>query len=153
MDRLDQFIGRDRVTAVHASRLAGALLQAAIAANAFVLGMALQQGLLPVSVEALTQAIRLNGAAVEQNLLALAWGRRAAVDLDAGAIDADIDGAVVDDVVIAESADAEAAQGIDRAVVGDDRRAGTIAEEDNAVLGAVPADDADLATLAKAKTD
>jgi indolepyruvate ferredoxin oxidoreductase len=44
-------------------------------ANMVVLGAALQRGLLPVTVEAMEAAIRLNGAAVEQNLAALAWGR------------------------------------------------------------------------------
>jgi indolepyruvate ferredoxin oxidoreductase len=44
-------------------------------ANMIVLGAALQRGLLPVSVAALEAAIRLNGAAVQSNLAALAWGR------------------------------------------------------------------------------
>ena len=40
-------------------------------------------GLLPLSEAALTEAIRLNGVAVEQNLRAFAWGRRYAVDTEA----------------------------------------------------------------------
>ncbi len=44
-------------------------------ANMIVLGAALQRGLLPVGVEAMEAAIRLNGAAVQTNLAALAWGR------------------------------------------------------------------------------
>ncbi|MCW3013644.1 MAG: Indolepyruvate ferredoxin oxidoreductase, partial [Solirubrobacterales bacterium] len=44
-------------------------------ANMIVLGAALQQGTLPVTVEAMEAAIRLNGAAVDKNLAALAWGR------------------------------------------------------------------------------
>ncbi|MCW2998938.1 MAG: Indolepyruvate ferredoxin oxidoreductase [Solirubrobacterales bacterium] len=44
-------------------------------ANMIVLGAALQQGTLPVTVEAMEAAIRLNGAAVDRNLAALAWGR------------------------------------------------------------------------------
>ena len=44
-------------------------------ANTLALGAAYQRGLLPVSLKALEQAIRLNGAAVDKNLAALAWGR------------------------------------------------------------------------------
>ncbi|MFN8215282.1 MAG: DUF6537 domain-containing protein [Solirubrobacterales bacterium] len=42
-----------------------------------VLGAALQRGALPVSREALEEALRLNGTGVERNLAALAWGRAA----------------------------------------------------------------------------
>ncbi|MBI0434507.1 indolepyruvate ferredoxin oxidoreductase family protein [Roseomonas sp. KE0001] len=66
-----------------ATPLATGLLGEAIATNLFLLGYAWQQGLLPVGGEALRQAIRMNGAAVEMNLAAFAWGRRAALDLAA----------------------------------------------------------------------
>ena len=45
--------------------------------NTLMLGAAFQRGLLPVSAAALEQAITLNGAAVEKNLSAFAWGRAA----------------------------------------------------------------------------
>ena len=45
-------------------------------ANVALLGVALQRGLLPVTSEALSQAIEENGVAVDQNLLALEIGRR-----------------------------------------------------------------------------
>jgi indolepyruvate ferredoxin oxidoreductase len=65
---------------VDATRLATALMGDAIAANLFMLGHAWQQGLVPVSFEALMRAIELNGAAVEMNKTAFAWGRLAAID-------------------------------------------------------------------------
>jgi indolepyruvate ferredoxin oxidoreductase len=68
---------------VDATRLATALMGDAIAANLFMLGHAWQQGLVPVSFEALMRAIELNGAAVEMNKTAFAWGRLAAIDADA----------------------------------------------------------------------
>src|SRR5690606_16868347 len=67
----------------HASRLATDLVGDSIATNVLMVGYALQKGLLPVSVEALEEAIRLNGTFVEGNLRTLALGRLAAHDLDA----------------------------------------------------------------------
>ena len=55
----------------------------AIAANLFMLGYAWQQGLVPISLDAIMRAVELNGAAVEMNKTAFAWGRLAVVDLQA----------------------------------------------------------------------
>ena len=44
-------------------------------ANVFVVGMAIQLGALPISVSSFSEAIRVNGAAVEANLTALRLGR------------------------------------------------------------------------------
>jgi indolepyruvate ferredoxin oxidoreductase len=52
----------------------------AIAANLFMLGHAWQQGLVPLSLASLMRAVELNGAAVEMNRTAFAWGRLAAID-------------------------------------------------------------------------
>jgi indolepyruvate ferredoxin oxidoreductase len=48
-----------------------------------MLGFAWQQGLVPVSLEALSRAIELNGVSVERNKQAFAWGRLASADADA----------------------------------------------------------------------
>jgi indolepyruvate ferredoxin oxidoreductase len=68
---------------IEASRLATALLGDSIATNLFMLGFAWQQGMVPLSREALDAAIVLNGVAVEFNRRAFLWGRRAAVDPEA----------------------------------------------------------------------
>ena len=65
---------------VDATGLATALLGDAIPANLFLLGVAFQRGLLPVSEAAIIRAIELNGVAVEQNVRAFTWGRHAVVD-------------------------------------------------------------------------
>jgi indolepyruvate ferredoxin oxidoreductase len=74
--------GRDP-SVVDASELSLALMGDAIATNLFMLGHAWQLGLVPVSFEALMRAIELNGAAIEMNKTAFAWGRMAAHDIAA----------------------------------------------------------------------
>jgi len=71
--------GRDPIL-LDATQLATALLGDAIASNLFILGFAWQQGLVPLSLEALMRAVELNGAAVAMNQTAFAWGRLAAID-------------------------------------------------------------------------
>ena len=73
-------VGTDRTTFCHATELATALFGDAIATNSFLLGVAYQKGLLPVSADALNHAIELNGVAVTMNKRAFAWGRLAAQD-------------------------------------------------------------------------
>jgi indolepyruvate ferredoxin oxidoreductase len=73
-------LGGESPLLLDATQLATALLGDAIAANLFILGYAWQQGLVPLSFDALMRAIELNGAAVAMNQQAFAWGRLAAVD-------------------------------------------------------------------------
>jgi indolepyruvate ferredoxin oxidoreductase len=68
---------------VDASNLAQKLLGDTIGANMFLVGYSTQLGLLPVTVQALEQAIRLNGTAVSFNLQAFALGRLLAHSPDA----------------------------------------------------------------------
>ena len=76
-------VGEGKTRFIDATRLATRLLGDSTATNLFMLGYAYQQGLVPVSAEALNKAIELNGVAVQLNQQAFLWGRRAAHDLAA----------------------------------------------------------------------
>jgi indolepyruvate ferredoxin oxidoreductase len=77
---ISEATGPDNAEFLDATHLATGLLGDSIASNLFMLGYAYQRGLVPVSADAIEQAITLNGVAVEVNLDAFRWGRRAAVD-------------------------------------------------------------------------
>jgi indolepyruvate ferredoxin oxidoreductase len=79
-DAIRSAVGSDAATFIDATALATRLLGDAIGTNLFLLGHAWQQGLVPVSGAALERAIELNGTAVEANLKAFLWGRRAALN-------------------------------------------------------------------------
>jgi indolepyruvate ferredoxin oxidoreductase len=68
---------------VQATQLATELTGDSIGTNVFMLGYAAQQGLLPLSVTAIEEAIRLNGTFVSGNLRTFALGRLAAHDATA----------------------------------------------------------------------
>lgn len=75
VDQIDAVTRAEHNLYLDAQRLAERLFGDDMPSNTILLGAAYQRGLLPVTLEALEQAIRLNGAAVEKNLAALAWGR------------------------------------------------------------------------------
>ena len=56
------------------------LLGDAVTANVFLLGVAYQAGVVPVTAASIEQAIDLNGTAVELNTQAFRWGRLWVVD-------------------------------------------------------------------------
>ncbi|WP_421683768.1 indolepyruvate ferredoxin oxidoreductase family protein [Stutzerimonas urumqiensis] len=76
-------VGADKTHFIDATRLATRLLGDSIATNLFLLGFAWQKGLVPLSVEAIEQAIELNGVGVALNREAFRWGRRAAHEREA----------------------------------------------------------------------
>ena len=80
---IERVIGAGNMATVDANALAETLLGDTVYANVMMLGFAWQQGLVPVSFEALSRAIELNGVAVERNRQAFAWGRLLSADPDA----------------------------------------------------------------------
>ena len=78
-DRREQVIadvvGAENLSAFDANAAAERLLGDSVFANVMMLGFAWQKGLVPVSAEALGQAILLNGVQVEANRAAFAIGR------------------------------------------------------------------------------
>ena len=80
---IEETVGAERTSFVEATELATALMGDSIATNLFMLGFAFQKGFVPVSAEAIAQAIELNGVAVAMNQRAFTWGRRAAHDIAA----------------------------------------------------------------------
>ncbi|MFZ0388064.1 MAG: indolepyruvate ferredoxin oxidoreductase family protein, partial [Solirubrobacteraceae bacterium] len=70
----------DEALFVDAGALAESLFGDHMPANVMMLGAAYQHGCLPLEATAIARAIELNGAAVERNLAAFAWGRAVAAD-------------------------------------------------------------------------
>ncbi len=73
-------VGADRTAFVDATLLSTRLLGDLIATNLFMVGYAAQLGWLPLSVELIEQAIRLNGVSIDQSLRTFRWGRVSAHD-------------------------------------------------------------------------
>ncbi|MES2355648.1 MAG: indolepyruvate ferredoxin oxidoreductase family protein [Pseudomonadota bacterium] len=82
-DAILDAIGDEKTDFVDATELATSLLGDSLATNLFIVGYAWQKGLIPISVDAILNAIELNGAAVDANKKSFLWGRRAAYDLPA----------------------------------------------------------------------
>jgi len=82
LQSIERGIGLENIRSFDANRISDALFGDTVFANVIMLGAAWQQGLVPVSDEALMRAIELNGVAVEQNKRAFTCGRLAIADND-----------------------------------------------------------------------
>ena len=72
--------GAEQTHFIDANRIATALFGSTLASNVFLVGYAYQLGAIPLTADAIEQAIALNGEAVKVNVAAFQFGRRAAVD-------------------------------------------------------------------------
>jgi indolepyruvate ferredoxin oxidoreductase len=77
---VDRVTRKDDNVYLDAQAIAEGLFNDHMATNPLMLGAAYQAGALPISAASIERAIRLNGVAVEMNLLAFRWGRMAVVD-------------------------------------------------------------------------
>ena len=93
---ISKALGGNKPYMIDATKLATKLMGDAIASNSFIMGYAWQQGLIPLSFESLMHAIELNGAAIEMNKKAFAWGRLAVVNPTAVAAAAGVDRATAE---------------------------------------------------------
>ena len=80
--RIRAAAGARHVHEIRAEALSVALCGDSLFGNILMLGYACQLGALPLSRGALEAAIRLNGASVDRNLQAFAWGRTMAIAPD-----------------------------------------------------------------------
>jgi indolepyruvate ferredoxin oxidoreductase len=67
---------RGRNIVVDGTRLAEGLFGSHMAVNLFMLGVAWQGGLIPLSLAAIEKAVQLNGVDIERNLQVFTWGRK-----------------------------------------------------------------------------
>jgi len=80
LEKMRFVAGDAQVSTFDAQTLAEDFLGDTVTANVLAMGYAWQHGFVPVGLAAMQQAIKLNGVAVETNLLAFSLGRLAAVD-------------------------------------------------------------------------
>jgi indolepyruvate ferredoxin oxidoreductase len=76
VDIIDGCTRKGRNIYFDANRIAEALFASHLAVNVFLLGVAYQGGLVPVSSKSLVEAIRLNRVDAERNVQAFLWGRK-----------------------------------------------------------------------------
>jgi indolepyruvate ferredoxin oxidoreductase len=82
LDVLRNVVGEEHLDGFNATRMATRLMGDSITTNMFMLGFATQKGLIPLSISAIEEAIKLNGSQVKSTLQVFNWGRLAAHDPD-----------------------------------------------------------------------
>ena len=80
IDKIDRASRRGHNVFVDANRLAEGLFGSHLAVNIFMTGLAYQAGLIPISLAAIEEAIKLNGVDIERNMQVFNWGRKYYVD-------------------------------------------------------------------------
>jgi len=76
LDLVNSVTKRGRNIFLDANRLAEGLFGTHMAVNLFMMGVAYQGGLIPISLEAMEKAIEWNGVDIERNLQTFSWGRK-----------------------------------------------------------------------------
>jgi indolepyruvate ferredoxin oxidoreductase len=76
VDLITRYTNAGRNVFVDATRIAEALFASHLAVNIFLLGVAYQGGLIPLSAGAIEEAIRLNQVEMDRNVQAFLWGRK-----------------------------------------------------------------------------
>jgi indolepyruvate ferredoxin oxidoreductase len=76
LEKINSVTRRGRNIIVDGNRLAEGLFGTHLAVNLFMVGVAYQGGLIPLSIESIEQAIRLNEVDIEKNLQVFEWGRK-----------------------------------------------------------------------------
>jgi indolepyruvate ferredoxin oxidoreductase len=76
LEKINTVTRRGRNIFVDGNRVAEGLFGSHLAVNLFMVGIAYQGGLIPLSLDAIEQAIRLNEVDVEKNLQVFEWGRK-----------------------------------------------------------------------------
>ncbi|WP_157219246.1 indolepyruvate ferredoxin oxidoreductase family protein [Flavisphingomonas formosensis] len=79
LEALRSVVG-DNVDGISATQIATKLMGDSITTNMFMLGYAVQKGLVPLSLASIGEAIKLNGSQVKSTLQVFNWGRLAAHD-------------------------------------------------------------------------
>ena len=80
LDRLEAMMDRQKIYQIDASDLANRLFGSTTSSAMILLGWALQSGHIPVHIDAIKAALRLNAVDIEQNIEAVQWGRLLALD-------------------------------------------------------------------------
>ena len=80
LDRFAAVMKREKIHQIEASDLANRLFGSTTSSTMILLGCAVQNGHIPLTINAIETALRLNAVDIDQNIAALQWGRLLAVD-------------------------------------------------------------------------